>query len=224
MKGMVHGKLYHRTKGPRSEAKGQLQMKTLSGRDSQVVINELASGEKLLWCNRPDAARAARSTMAIFLFAIPWTAFAIFWITMAAMGVSKSPQQAGPFILFPLFGLPFVLIGLSMLSSPLFAFWKAQKTFYGVTNRRLIIVIADRNKVVQSYELENLANPRRSEYGERGDLTWFTNQDVPVVMQNTFSRTPTAVPNTVAFLGIENPRDVERLIEQQIQAIKAEKQ
>lgn len=107
-------------------------MKSISGRDSQIVLNELASGEKLLWCNRPDAGRAARSTMGIFLFAIPWTAFAIFWVTMATL---------------------------------------SQGTTY-TTN---------------------------------------------------YYRTSQAA-NTVAFLGIENPREVERLIEQQIQANKADSQ
>jgi len=42
----------------------------------------------------------------LFLFAVPWTAFAVFWVVMAA--------ATGPWW-FALFGVPFVLVGLALL-------------------------------------------------------------------------------------------------------------
>ena len=50
------------------------------------------------------------------------------------------PRDQMPFqlisICFPLFGLPFVLIGLGMLTAPHWAKRKALRTAYAVTDRR----------------------------------------------------------------------------------------
>ncbi|MBC8140345.1 MAG: hypothetical protein H7Y38_02760, partial [Armatimonadetes bacterium] len=36
-------------------------------------------GEQLLWTGRPAPWRTVRGEWAAFVFAIPWTAFALFW-------------------------------------------------------------------------------------------------------------------------------------------------
>jgi hypothetical protein len=82
----------------------------------------------------------------IFVFAIPWTAFSLFWEAMAfGIWINKSEQANGNIeqvlgIIFPLFGLPFVLIGLGMLSAPFILLARARKTVYAITDRRILIV------------------------------------------------------------------------------------
>ena len=97
----------------------------LDSKIERLLHEELGPTEKLLWSAAPAPGRLARITLPIFLFAIPWTAFAIFWI--AGASGFKRPNFGQPAGLFPLFGVPFVLIGLGMLSSPYWARRKARR-------------------------------------------------------------------------------------------------
>ena len=56
--------------------------------------------------------------------------------TMKASDDSGSKVAAGAFMLFPLFGLPFLLVGLAMVSSPFLVGRKARRTACCVTNQR----------------------------------------------------------------------------------------
>ncbi|MBU6452410.1 MAG: hypothetical protein KGS72_11565 [Cyanobacteria bacterium REEB67] len=191
-------------------------MNRLTAADSQILNSELSSGEKLLWNGHPDAGRACRAALPIFLFAIPWTAFAVFWVVMAAGGIWHGGKASGPLFVFPLFGLPFILVGLGLLSTPFFAYQKAKNTHYGVTNRRILVVTSGKIKSVQQYEYSTLSNLTRTEYGTRGDLVWTVPTTMPVAVGNTAYSRSAAINSSVSFIGIERPKDVERLVEDQI--------
>ena len=90
-------------------------------RAGQPLENELDEGETVVWVGRPSTRRMLWRALPIVLFAIPWTAFAIFW-TFGAAGFKVPDFQQG-FDFFPLFGIPFILIGLGMFSSP---YWVAE--------------------------------------------------------------------------------------------------
>lgn len=140
---------------------------------SQVEL-ELQPGERVVWAGQPIPGRLARGSLGIVLFGIPWTAFSIFWVTMAAKGISKS--NAGPIgWLFPLFGVPFILIGIGMLSSPYWARRNATRTAYVITDRRAIIFQARlRGGVsVRSFEPSVLKDLNRTQLTDgSGDLTF----------------------------------------------------
>jgi hypothetical protein len=109
-----------------------------------ILRRELMPGERLLWSGRPDPTRM-RAAFAIWLFAVPWTAFAVFWEAMAFlpwMASSHTPLgiQWSFGIIFPLFGLPFIGIGLTLLWMPFKARRKAAQTIYGLTDQRLLRV------------------------------------------------------------------------------------
>jgi len=111
-----------------------------------ILRRELMTGERLLWSGRPDPSRL-RAVFAIWFFAIPWTAFALFWEAMALlpwMASTHTPLgiQWSFGIIFPLFGLPFIGIGLGMLWMPFKARRKAAQTIYGLTDRRMLRVTA----------------------------------------------------------------------------------
>ncbi|MDX9689057.1 MAG: hypothetical protein EOM37_06645 [Proteobacteria bacterium] len=111
-----------------------------------VVKEELERGEKLIWADQPVAGRLFAMALPIFVFAIPWTAFSLFWEAMALGIWLHKPEQAADDmqkvlgIVFPLFGLPFVLIGFGMLSAPFVLLARARKTVYAITDRRILIV------------------------------------------------------------------------------------
>ena len=59
---------------------------------------------------------------------------------MAAASGFKVPDPTRLESFFPLFGVPFVLIGLGMLSSPFWCAGKALRTVYVLTDRRAILL------------------------------------------------------------------------------------
>ena len=113
---------------------------------------------------------------------IPWTAFALFWMAGASgllfggFGGGNGPPGMGAFfICFPLFGIPFVLIGLGMLTSPFWAVRRAKRTCYALTDRRAILWEAGwfGRIEVRSYGPADLTRLRRVEYADgNGDLVF----------------------------------------------------
>jgi len=180
----------------------------------RLVRSELEPREELLWVGRPRAGRMMLQTLPIVLFAIPWTAFSLFWIGMAlsfTVGFGEEADAPAPFrwfsLVFPLFGLPFLLIGLGMLSAPWWVRRKAKRTCYAVTDRRVIIREPgfSRGVTVRSYRGDELRGMVRTERSDgSGDL----------VFESEFSRQRGRrhPSSRSGFFAIPNVRQVEQLI------------
>lgn len=133
----------------------------------ELVEDELEDGETVRWLDRPIPRYFTTESIGAFLFAIPWTAFAVFWMFGAA-GFKIPDFRGGPESFFCLFGLPFVLIGLAMLSSPLWARRKLRRTVYVITDRRAILFVADD---ITSYEAAEIGKTRRTQKADgSGDV------------------------------------------------------
>lgn len=161
-----------------------------------LVERELAPGEKSFWVEMPKPRFFTGSTIFAMLFAIPWTGFALFWTFMA----SKSGS-----LLFPLFGLPFILVGLAMLSSPLWTYRKALKTVYVITNRRAIIIEGGWSLEIRSYTADQLGNLVRREHRDgTGD----------VILETVHERGTKGRVHTIerGFFGISSAREVEQML------------
>ena len=170
-----------------------------------VVDNELDEGEKLLWLDQPKPAQLARQSIPLVLFGIPWTAFAIFWVWGAAHGTSKA-DAPGPFKFFPLFCVPFILIGLGMLSSPLWAMRNAKKTAYAITDRRAIIFRGGWGTNIRTFRPDQLRDVHRTQRRDgSGDLVF--KETV------TYDSDDDAHVTKIGFTGISNVKDVEDIIE-----------
>ena len=118
-----------------------------------VLSAELGAGERLLWSGRPRGGIRLRPQDVVLIpFSLLWGGFAIFWEVMALSTTAKAPA---PFrFLFPLFGLPFVAIGLFMIVGRFLADARARaRTIYGVTNQRILIVRGARSQQTRSLEL-----------------------------------------------------------------------
>lgn len=165
------------------------------------IKDELHRDEAVRWSGEPVPAFFSPGVLPRFLFAIPWTAFAVFWTTSAYAATHAA--EAPGFDVFPLFGIPFVLIGLGMLSAPLRNRMKLARTAYAVTDRRLLVVAYDLfgKRSVRSFERTDLASVRREEGADgTGDL--FFAQDVGHGKHGTYS-----IP--VGFVGVRNVRAAE---------------
>ena len=123
-----------------------------------ILRRELMTGERIVWNGQPNP-RKLYAAFAIWLFAIPWTAFALFWEAMALLmlwgGTTKTPAvitwSFG--IVFPLFGLPFIIIGFYMLAMPFKAIAKAKRTVFALTDRRVLRVTAGQTREAESVML-----------------------------------------------------------------------
>lgn len=136
-------------------------------------MRELQPGEVVTWVGQPDPRRMMLQGFALWLFFIPWTAFALFW--MAGASGFRVPEFNEPFDLFPLFGLPFLLIGIGGLSAPFWLKSKARQMIYVVSNKRAFSLTGRRSVTVESWRPEQLASITRTERLDgSGDLVFAT--------------------------------------------------
>jgi hypothetical protein len=133
------------------------------------ILRELEPGESVSWSGMPKPVYFNAGTTAAFLFAIPWTAFALFWMAGAAR--FQIPQFNQGADLFPLFGIPFVLVGFGMLSAPLWHYRSTQHTVYVITDRRAITLDGGWSITIRSYPPEKLNDVFRREHRDgTGDV------------------------------------------------------
>lgn len=144
----------------------------------QRITREFA-GERILWAGQPSARRAFLKSLPIFLFAIPWTAFALTWegIALAALfadGPAK-PTGAGGWLalVFPIFGLPFVLIGFVMLAAPFYVAHRSRYTVHVLTEERLIEARLRQTVEIKSYPIVRITSfTRCAQPDGSGDMTF----------------------------------------------------
>ncbi|MCA9071931.1 MAG: hypothetical protein KDA84_23545 [Planctomycetaceae bacterium] len=139
------------------------------------VQSELRDGERLLWVGQPIPARYGRKGTPLMIFGGVFTAFSLFWIVMALTigGFAGANGLGWIGLIFPLFGVPFVLVGAGMLSAPFWMKKLAAQTFYAITDRRVILWEAGLfgRMEVRSYDPSQLKTIRRVEYANgEGDL------------------------------------------------------
>jgi hypothetical protein len=141
----------------------------------------------------------------VFLFAVPWTAFAIFWICGASD--FKIPDFQEGFDIFPLFGVPFLLIGLAMLSSPLWAYKKALKTIYVITDRRAITFDGGWSTTIRSYPPDKLQDIYRKEERDGSG-------DVVITRRAWRDSEGDRQTDELGFLRIRNPKEIEKMLKE----------
>ncbi len=138
-----------------------------------ILSQNLDPGERLLWSGQPRGGIRLRA-QDIFLipFSFLWGGFAIFWEFMVLTQTSKAP---GPFgVVFPLFGLPFVCVGLYLIFGRFFADARSRaRTFYGVTGERIIIISGLFSRQTKSLQLRTLTDVSLTQRsGSSGTITF----------------------------------------------------
>lgn len=140
----------------------------------QALKRELTRGERLKWQGK-QLRRVNKTGFGIYLFAIPWTAFSLFWMAMASGFGSAGGGDGFLSMAFPLFGLPFVLIGLAMFASPLWPLFVAQKTIFAVTDKRVIRLRLGNSLKVEDVSPEQIGRISKKELSDgTGTITIVT--------------------------------------------------
>jgi Bacterial PH domain len=172
--------------------------------------SELQPGENLYWTGTADPRRAAITALPASIFGIPFAGFALFWINSAfhaTHGLARNSNAfAKSFSIFPVFGLPFLLVGLGMILAPLWAFVKGRNTVYAVTDKRIMIISGSGNRTVRSCTPADIASV---DYRERpdgsGDIMIGTNSQIRTA-NNSVSQLK------VGLYGVSNVKEVARQV------------
>ncbi len=127
---------------------------------SEPINRELSPGERLLWSGQPRSGpRLTPGDIALVPFSLLWAGFAVFWESMVL--------KQGPPGFMALWGIPFILMGVYMVIGRFFVdAYRRGRTYYGLTNRRVIIVGGMLGRSVNSLDLATLPAIQVSERGD----------------------------------------------------------
>lgn len=171
----------------------------------QIATRTLDPGERLLWSGSPSPNRSATQVLPAAFFGIPFAGFAAFWMYTAYHMTSRGAHMPGGWALFPLFGTPFLLIGLGVILSPLWAYLGAQRTVYAVTDQRALIISSAGARGVQSFSHDDIGDLSMVERSDGSGDLFFANRSV-VTQRGVTSL------QRVGFVGIPEVRTVEQLL------------
>ena len=133
-------------------------MTTIDQRATKQIQPELVSDESIIWAAMPNPKIIFHSDdWAAIPFSILWLGFFIFW-EAEALGLTKGTGiPHGRDLFFELWGIPFLLIGNFMLWGRfLWDAWIKRRTYYAITNRRVILLQCSWKKRISSLFLREL--------------------------------------------------------------------
>ena len=169
------------------------------------IQRELSAGEKLIWSGQPRTGVCFRKQDALLIpFSLIWGGFAVFW----EISVFRSNAP----IFFRLWGIPFVLVGIYLIIGRFFVDAKQrEKTFYAVTNSRIIIFSGLFSRNIRSLNLKALPELNLDESSDGSGTILFG--PIYSMMQNPGGGWPASGKYyTPAFEMIKNVRQVYDLV------------
>ena len=166
---------------------------------------ELMQGESLLWTGKPNPAKILHpDDWYMVPFSLLWGGFAIFW----EMGVAKSGSQ-----FMMLWGIPFVVAGQYFIWGRfLYDAYLKRRTFYAVTNRRVMTIQEGWRPKRNSTYLEGI--PKIETEGATFGTIWF-GAKYPVIAgrgQKTRSFSRFSVGDVPVFADIDDVETVSGLV------------
>jgi hypothetical protein len=139
----------------------------LEARPEVAISSHLESGESVIWTGKPKQGLMLRAADAFMIpFSLLWCGFVVFWEASVLAGGGP------PF--FSLVGVPFVVIGIYFVIGRFFVDSRLRaKTFYGLTNRRVIIVSGLFSRTINSLPLRTLHDISVQERPDRSGTVMF---------------------------------------------------
>ena len=182
-----------------------------------LIDAELVPGETVIWQQAPEQGARVRGSVITRIFGLFWLAFSLVWDAFALTAASAG----GPALtmIFPIFGLPFVAIGVWLVFlMPGRQNRQLNSTLYAATDRRLLILTAYPQRTVRAMPLEAIRSmTKRVNRNGSGDL--YFGLDMAYVSYGGYAgrgRMP-AVP--FAFYGIDAD-EAQRAIQLQLDSRK----
>ncbi len=138
--------------------------------ESQERLQQfLDAGQVLRWSGQPEQGYRFQSTDWFLIpFGLFFLGFSLIWVFAAMLGAMEE-GGSGPVLLFPLFGLPFVLVGIWFVFGRfIYDRWVRANTYYGVTDEEILILRDTFSTTVTRHDIRSLP---RFTVEERGDGT-----------------------------------------------------
>jgi len=180
---------------------------------SMAIQPELTPGESVLWTGRPSPKVIFhREDLYLVPFSFLWGGFAIFWEASAGGLFGHSRGVPSAFML--LWGIPFVVIGQYLIWGRfLYSAWKKKRTFYAVTNRRVIVVQHDWSRRIESAYVDGLPVLARQNRSDGiGSLRFSQAENMWTKRRGWGAWDPMAMGSGPVFVDIEDADSVYRLI------------
>ena len=196
-----------------------LTSKPLSLETEERLRAELNSREHLLWTGHPLVQRADTACLLLALFGIPYTVFSVFWVVIALNIATRLSAPTEPFShnlylwMLPLLGVPFILIGVGMISVPYRKRRNTHETVYALTDQRALIMSPNwRGRImVRSIGPELLTARRRMTESDGSGSIIFPKL---TTMQRAAGPDGQMYAVNVGFKFIADVREVDALMEQ----------
>lgn len=152
---------------------------------SARLQSELSSGERILWAGKPNPGVIFHSDdWYLIPFSLMWGGFAIFWES-GVLGFWGHNSKGAP-IFMAIWGIPFVVIGQYLIWGRFFFdAWIKRRTYYGVTNRRVLVVQEAWSRKTSSMYIDAIPNVERN--GEVTGTLWF-GPKIPTISGNRQTR------------------------------------
>jgi hypothetical protein len=131
----------------------------------RAALNRAARNERIIWACQCDPLRLAKIATVIWVIGIPWTAVIVWDLGRSRYGGMMDWVGL-------VFLMPFLAIGLGMMSAPLLAWIWSNRTIYGVSDRTFYMVTQLFGTRTKSLDLKDLKTVSCSETANgTGDLT-----------------------------------------------------
>ena len=136
-----------------------------------AALKSETAGEKVTWAGTPNPRCAFLHGCAVWAMGIPWTALTggLFAVLVAAIFSGKTPVggingwQIGMMVVAVVFAGSFVLAGLTMMAVPFWAFAKARRTVFAITDRRILTIEYGRAIEAKTIPLDRIVRWTRTE-------------------------------------------------------------
>jgi hypothetical protein len=127
----------------------------------QLLEDDILPKEEILWSAQPTPKLFTGADFFLVPFSVLWGGFAIFW--------EDNVLSQGAPVLFSLWGIPFVLIGLYFIFGRfIYKNYKKKHTYYLVTNQRVIVLTNTRTKKVNAAFIRQV--PAINKSGRQGGV------------------------------------------------------
>ena len=149
----------------------------------------------------PDPKSAMPGAILLMLFALGWMAIVLPWEGIALSAFltaffSGEPAKGSSIlaVVFPLFGLPFVAVGIYLLRQPFSILKRVRTSVYAITSERVLLASAAETVTIQP---ERILSWRRSS-------GWFTGESLILSLGFTRDSDGGKVEDTQRLDGIRN--------------------
>jgi hypothetical protein len=189
------------------------------GIDPRAAIKlqpETVSGESVHWAGMPNPGVIFHSDdWATIPFTLIWTGFFVFWEATALGLWGRASREGGSNLFMELWGIPFLIIGNYMVWGRFLTdAWLKRRTYYAVTNRRVVILQEGWKRKINWMYLEAIS-AIESEGTKTGTL-WF-GKKYPVIAgrgQKRRSISRFEVRDIPVFADIDDVDGVRRLVQE----------